>query len=1171
MNSNKILAILGLLLLLRLAIGSVSASDMDSEIVGDSADIDLISEEAIIDETDKSNIAEEENTEMTIADAVEDDLSDSDSIDSIQGTEKDSVGVKNDLGANNLASTIKFKESSYSTYFDNNGNILSGKLKSGDILDFSGKFTDKMFIINIPLIVTSTDRTAQLTNCGFKFINGSSGSSISNLKMDNTIANRPLIAASDVNDMEIYNNNLFATGRSSHPMSFSRVNRLHIYKNTLQSSGYVQGWGQPSAMVLNNAGSCNITQNTVITNDSNGIYFSGYGANTGMGAGEDAASYSNYIVNNTVYSIRPLPSSFVYAIQVMSSYNYIINNTVYNAYRGISTTGSNNQIIGNTISRIHGAYYSQTTEEQGGEAAIISGSNSIVKENIISDCLFNQDIKGTAINVNGNSIVTDNIIKNCTGNGLVLKGGNVTFTNNKLNVSGYGVFAEGNMADVDMEMNVIDSSNQHAIHLARTSRYDYPHDFIIQNNTLYSTADEAIYMDDVCTNILRSNNIIIGESGSPIVDNDTTHIINEKNFYNYFSLTGSFNNRVKENDTVIFVGDFSSKGKLNINKNVIIQGVNAIFEDTTFLISEVDDLIFENINITNPNKKLSDRMWGIQISGSNNVTVRNCSISIYDPNSAFAIYVLDSNACKILNNSLEAVGDYFTAALFSFNSTNLLVDGNTLNTIGTGETYLCNNQSCLNILVKGVTICPDGTVICPDGAGSNWVLDGVIPGTHMISGLFRAYGALFVHSSNNNFTNNVVNVGSALSPFYKLNESCNTIAGVFIHYGGFNNTISNNNITLNSNDPIIYAIGIVGASSNSTAVGSKNNSFISNRVSVKSLYHGVGIYLGYKAINSTFANNNFIINAINAYEIVNRTLVENDENVLEGNTFEIITPHYTALTVSSVSYKWNNGNKYVSITLKDLNGTLIPNQQITFTLDGKNYTGTTNAKGVATVKVTLNKVGAFDIVAYFDGSENFIPSTNKGKITLTKDSTSLAAAGKTYAVTASAKTIAVTLKDGSGKAIANRKITATVNGKTFSATTNAKGVATIKLTLTAVKTYKVALKFAGDSYYTGSTKSIKVKVTKTKTKLTVPKKTYKKSKKVKKLTATLKDNAGKKIKGKKLTFIVNKKKYTAKTNKKGVATVKVKLSKKKTFKFTVKFAGDKTYVAVKKTGKLVIK
>ena len=172
----------------------------------------------------------------------------------------------------------------------------------------------------------------------------------------------------------------------------------------------------------------------------------------------------------------------------------------------------------------------------------------------------------------------------------------------------------------------------------------------------------------------------------------------------------------------------------------------------------------------------------------------------------------------------------------------------------------------------GSIICPDGTTICPDGAGGSGLLDGVIPGTHMISGLFRTYGALFVHSSNVNFTNNNVNVSSTLDPFYKLNESCNTIAGVFIHYGGFNNTIANNNITLVSNDPVIYAIGIVGASPNSSAVGSKNNSFINNNVHVKGPYHGVGIYLGYKATNSTFANN-ISISAINIHEVVNRTLV----------------------------------------------------------------------------------------------------------------------------------------------------------------------------------------------------------------------------------------------------------------------------------------------------------
>ena len=273
MNSNKFIPMLGLLILLILAIGSVSASEVDSDsIIGDSdANIDLTAETAI-NEIDDSSIDDEVNTGGIIAN---DNESISDNVGSIDDVERE-VGVENSLGASAddeiLASTIQFTESKYSTYFNSNGNIIAGKLKAGDTLDFSGKFTDKMFIINIPLIITSTKGTAQFTNCGFSFINGSSGSSISNLKMNNSVADRPLIAASDVSDMEIYNNDLFASGRGSHPMAFSRVNRLHIYRNTLQTTGYVQGWGHPSAMVLNNAGSCNITQNTVITNDSNGIY-----------------------------------------------------------------------------------------------------------------------------------------------------------------------------------------------------------------------------------------------------------------------------------------------------------------------------------------------------------------------------------------------------------------------------------------------------------------------------------------------------------------------------------------------------------------------------------------------------------------------------------------------------------------------------------------------------------------------------------------------------------------------------------------------------------------------------------------------------------------------------------------------------------------------------------
>ncbi|MBQ3473674.1 MAG: right-handed parallel beta-helix repeat-containing protein [Methanobrevibacter sp.] len=1270
MNSNKFITILGLFLLLILAIGSISASDVDSDLIGDnSASIDLTSTEKLVNEIDDSNIVDNVNARDIIANNGEDEKISAD-IDSVLDVEK-SEGVKESLGAspetNAIASTVKFTESKYSTYFNGSGDIISGKLKAGDTLDFSGTFNSKSFIINIPLTITSTDGSANLNDCYFSFISGSDGSNISNLKAKQvSTAQRPIFEAIGVSNLTFSKNDLFSNQTGSHPMTFNGVSKLRILNNRLQCNAYTNtsGWGQPSVMVFRSSGNCNISGNTVITNDSNGIYFTGYGADSSMGTTPEDSSYGNYIFNNTIYSVRELPSSFCYAIQLMCKDNIVLNNTIYNTFRGISTTSSGNQIIGNKIYNIHGAYYSQATEEEGADYAIYTVSNSVVKENIIYDCNFKNDSKGAAIYVAKNSIVSDNVVRNCTGLGVNVAGSNVNITDNNIDVSGYGVYIKGNISDINIESNIIDSKACESIYLEKQSRSIFPHDITIQGNTLYSGGIDAIHKDDVCTNIVESNNII-----------KVSHRINENNFYEYFSNTGSFKNKIKENDTIIFMGNFSSKGKLYINEKVTIKGVNAIFKDTTFIVSENDGVVIENIAIVNPNTGLADRLWGIQISKSNNVTIKNCNISIYDPYSAFAIYVLDSNDCKIIGNSLEAKGDYFTVALFSFNSTNILIDGNSIKTIGSGETYLCNNRSCLNILVKGVTICADGTIVCPDGttyspddyeicadgtiicpdgtqicadgtticadgtqicadgtiicadgtqicadgtiicadgtqicadgtiicpdgtqyapdeyttcadgtilcpdgtticvdgSGGSGILDGVIPNTHMISGLFRTYGALFVHSSNVNFKNNIVSVSSNLDAFYKLNESCNTIAGVFIHYGGFNNTISNNNISLVSNDPVIYGIGIVGASSNSTAVGSKNNSFIKNNVFVKGPYHGVGIYLGYKAINSTFANN-FDISALNPYEIVNRTLVENDKNIIGGNKFKITTAHNTALTVSNSSFKWNNANKTITIALKDINGTAISNKAIVLSLNGINYTAQTNANGIATVKVSISKVGAYDMIAYFNGDGIYIASTNQGELTLTKDKTSLTSSGKTYTVTTSSKAVKATLKDGRGNVIKNRKVKATVNGKTYTATTNSKGVATFKLTLKAVKTYNVSLKFAGDTYYTASTKSIKVKVTKTKTKLTVPKKTYKAKAKVKKLTATLKDQTGKVIKSKKITFIVNKKKYTAKTNKKGVATVKVKLSKKKTYKFTVKFAGDKTYVAVKKTGKVVIK
>jgi hypothetical protein len=56
---------------------------------------------------------------------------------------------------------------------------------------------------------------------------------------------------------------------------------------------------------------------------------------------------------------------------------------------------------------------------------------------------------------------------------------------------------------------------------------------------------------------------------------------------------------------------------------------------------------------------------------------------------------------------------------------------------------------------------------------------------------------------------------------------------------------------------------------------------------------------------------------------------------------------------------------------------------------------------------------------------------------------------------------------------------------------------------------------------------------------------------------------------KKVSIKINKKTYKGTTSKYGKVTIKIKLTKKGTFKGTLKFAGDKTYKAC--TGKVTIK
>ena len=165
----------------------------------------------------------------------------------------------------------------------------------------------------------------------------------------------------------------------------------------------------------------------------------------------------------------------------------------------------------------------------------------------------------------------------------------------------------------------------------------------------------------------------------------------------------------------------------------------------------------------------------------------------------------------------------------------------------------------------------------------------------------------------------------------------------------------------------------------------------------------------------------------------------------------------------------------------------------------------------------------------------------------------------------------ITLKDSTGKAIANKPVQIGFNGVVYDRVTDDNGQAKLQINLKAAGVYTFAVAYLGDDQYNGSFIVAKITVNKQKASLTVPAKSYKASAATKTLTATFKSAKGNPVAGKKVTFTVNGKTYSATTDAKGVATVKVSLNKKGTYSFTAKFAGDNTYAAISKTAKLTIK
>ncbi|WP_158499620.1 Ig-like domain-containing protein [Methanobrevibacter olleyae] len=703
--------------------------------------------------------------------------------------------------------------------------------------------------------------------------------------------------------------------------------------------------------------------------------------------------------------------------------------------------------------------------------------------------------------------------------GIGAKSSDVSITDNKVNIS----------ADVSKDVQAYaDPAFGNESYAIFVNNFDKDNGYYVNNtvtgNIIVSNvqAIKTTKDDDNVQPLTIENN----EIQQILIDDDT--------YDTYFNVDGTIKDDAPISaNYILLLGDLNDK-KLVIDIPLTINAVpnKKLVNSIINLIAGADNTVIEGLTMEFTGDENTGSVGIIYIKEVSNVTISNNKITV--PNfvdkpdaswgsSVYAIEVesgaLGCNDIIIANNLIDIKGN------------NSYLYG-----IDVFQTWGSENRNKnINVFENNVTI--NGGSRMAEGIYISASDDVVVNGNNICTiSDGAAYGIATDQLKDAMITSNNITAESATMAY------------------GITATTSGSNVTIRGNDVNTKGTGAVGVGINKQdGITIEDNTIVIDGGDFTTITSYDSLGTANAAILVGEGNTNIKLSGNNVSET---------SAVRLNSTIEVNNLSLTAAP---------SGNGNLEMVLKTISGSILKNQTINVVFNNQMFELTTDDKGVARLPFALNKAGIYNVNIFYLGDDNYRGFDTSAKITINKLATKTSSADKTYLATLNGKTITATLKDAKGNVLANKALTFVVNGKSYTVKTNAKGIATLKLSLTAAKTYTVSIKFAGDSVYDASAVSAKFKLNKEKTKITAPKKTFKKSAKTKKVVITLKNSKGKAIAKKKVTLIVNKKKYTVKTNKKGKASIKVKLTKKGTFKYTVKFAGDSQYKSVKKAGKIRIK
>ncbi len=212
--------------------------------------------------------------------------------------------------------------------------------------------------------------------------------------------------------------------------------------------------------------------------------------------------------------------------------------------------------------------------------------------------------------------------------------------------------------------------------------------------------------------------------------------------------------------------------------------------------------------------------------------------------------------------------------------------------------------------------------------------------------------------------------------------------------------------------------------------------------------------------------------------------------------------------------------------IKDSNGNAVSNKNVTVKLASKYYSMVSNNNGEIKLPINIAK-GSYSVNILSVGEGQYGEASVSSKISVL----SIITGNKDYSVYyGNAIKYKVRIFDSQGKPVSKGKsVVFTINGKSKTVKTDSSGYATYSIKL-GVGKYTLSIKYNGHA--------VSNKIT-FKSTLSAKNLVKKKAKTIK-FSVKLVNKNGKILKNKKITFKIKGKKYIAKTNNKGVATVSIK-------------------------------